>query len=148
MLGFLSNVAPACLQDRTHQNFLRDVGIVRLSKDVMGHSIPTRFCNCQVTAFQEVGTGKFHLRFKTPERRFMKMKAETTDVRGVSSVDLDWSAPVKRLSRHVIVDLAAMESCPVDQSQSSFGLTKNVLNHILQSAPLGFSGVLMWMMWF
>ena len=147
MLGFLSNVAPACLQDRTHQNFLRDVGIVRLGEDAVGHGIPTRFCNCQVTAFQEVGTGKFHLGFKTPER-FMKMKAETTDVRGVSSVDLDWSTLVKRLLRHVIVDLAAMESRPVDQSQRSFGLTKNILDHVLQSAPLGFSGVLMWMMWF
>ena len=119
MLGFLANVAPACLQDRTHQNFSRDVGIVRLGEDAAGHGIPTRFCNCQATAFQEVRTGKFHLGFKIPER-FTKMKAETTDVRGVSSVDLGWGAPVKGLSRHVIVDLAAMESCPVDQSQRSF----------------------------
>ena len=108
----------------------------------MGHGIPTRFCNCQATAFQEVRTGKFHLGFKTPER-FTKVKAETTDVRGVSSVDLDWSAPVKGLSRHVIVDLAATESRPVDKSQRSFGLTKNILDHVLQSAPLGFSRVLM-----
>ena len=94
MLVWFANTLAAGFDDRAHDDLSFGTGVVGFGDDVTGESVPTRFCQCQMSCFQQVWLGQFHLGFKALNG-FTEVETKLADVRSVAGGNRHWCAVVQ-----------------------------------------------------